>query len=162
MKKMEEHFRPVRRKDREIPREEAMKLLEAGEWGILATVSPDGHPGTVPLSYVVLDGNIYFHCAKTGEKTDNLKNQPRVSFCVVGKTLPIYEEDFATLYESVVVHGEAQPVVNEEAKRRALMALCQKYLPEHMEKAPAEIQSTMVATAIWRIQPLHVTGKARR
>lgn len=157
-----EEFRPVRRKDREIPREEALRLLEAGEYGTLATVSAAGVPAIVPLSYVVLEEEIYFHSAIEGEKLDHMKENPRVSFCVVGRTQPVYDKNFTTRYESVVVHGEASPVLPEEEKKRALMALSQKYLPGHIDKAPAAIASARPATAVWKITPLHITGKAKR
>lgn len=157
-----EAYRPVRRKDREIPQQDALRLLQGGEYGFLSTVSPAGRPCGVPLSYVVLDGRICFHCATGGEKLDNIAAEPRVSFCVVGATQPVYKKNFTTLYESVVVHGSAAPVEDEGEKRRILMALAQKYLPGHMEKAPADITASMPATAVWQIIPAHITGKAKR
>lgn len=157
-----EDYRPVRRKDRLMPEEDTLALLERGEYGVLATVTPGGHPRAVPLSYVVLDGDLYFHCAKQGEKLDDLAHQPLCSFCVVGETQPLYDTNFTTRYESAVVHGEAFPVENEEEKRRALLALVKKYLPGHLDKAPADIEASLLATAVFRIVPARVTGKARR
>lgn len=157
-----EDYRPVRRRDRLMSEADTLALLQRGEHGVLATVTPAGHPRAVPLSYVMLDGALYFHSAKHGEKLDDLAHESRCSFCVVGGTQPVYEDTFTTQYESAVVHGAARPVENEEEKRKALLALAKKYLPAHMDKAPAAIESSLLATAVFCIEPERVTGKARR
>ncbi len=54
-------MRPMRRTDRLLSREEALQILQKGEYGILATAGSDGQPYAVPLSYVVIDNNIYYH-----------------------------------------------------------------------------------------------------
>ena len=152
----------MRRKDRLMQEDRARELLAGGEYGILSMVSGDGQPYGVPLSYVVLEGDIYFHCAMDGQKIRNLSHEARVSFCVVGETQPVFESnDFSTYYESVIVFGTAQMVEEESQKTVALMALCQKYLPEHMEHAGASIQHYGKRTGVWRIAVEHITGKAK-
>lgn len=155
-------FTPMRRKDRAMPEEEARALLEKGVWGTLATQSEESWPCTVPLSYIVMDNTIYFHCAHSGQKADNMRRNPKVSFCVVGENEPVFDGDFTTNYESVVVYGTAREVENDEAKREPLLALCRKYLPRHMDKADASIASAAKATAVWSIEILYITGKQRR
>ncbi|MDL2219421.1 pyridoxamine 5'-phosphate oxidase family protein [Ruminococcaceae bacterium OttesenSCG-928-O06] len=153
---------PMRRRDRALPADETLALLQAGEYGILATASAAGLPLATPLSYVLLDGALYFHCAKTGQKLDNLAAQPAVCFCVVGATRPVYDDNFTTLYESVVVHGTAALVQDATEKYRALAALCQKYLPAHMHHAEADIAGSFSVTQVVRIAPEEITGKAKR
>lgn len=156
--------REMRRKDRKLEEKEAWALLEKGEYGVLATAQPDGGalPYATPLSYVAVEGKLYFHCALKGQKVDNLQANPQVCFCVVGATQPLYDGNFTTNYESVVVHGSAAFVQDEEEKRRVLVALCQKYLPAHMDKAEKDIRASMPATAVVCITPQEVSGKARR
>ena len=154
-------FTPMRRKDRAIPEEEARALLAKGVWGTLATEGEDGWPCTVPLSYVVMDNTIYFHCARSGQKADNMRRNPKASFCVVGENQAVFEGDFTTNYESVVVYGIAREVAEQEEKTGPLLALCQKYLPAYMDKADASIAASIKATAVWGIDIQHITGKRR-
>ena len=122
----------VRRKDRVADQEQAQRILEQGEYGVLSTVSPEGQPYGTPLSYWLKDGDVYFHCALAGHMLENIAANDRVSFCVVGKT-QVMSDKFSTLYESVVVFGRASEV-NEEDRRHALVGLVAKYSPAY----PAE------------------------
>ena len=153
---------PVRRKDNTITLEESHALLKAGQYCVLATVDAEGSPYATPLSYVFLHGKIYLHCAHEGHKIDNLRANPRCSLAVVGKTQPVYTKNFTTYYESVVIFGVAQEVLDAAEKTEALMAVAQKYLPEHMEKADNDIANSLSRTAVYRIQIEKITGKAKR
>ncbi|MCC8194850.1 MAG: Rrf2 family transcriptional regulator, partial [Deltaproteobacteria bacterium] len=82
--------RPMRRKDRALPAAAAWELLEKGEYGFLVTVGADGLPYGVPLSYVLLEGGVYFHSARDGRKIDNILFCRDVSLTVVGDTEPVY------------------------------------------------------------------------
>ena len=155
-------MRAIRRKDRTIPEEESIRLLETGEYGVLATVGPDGNPYGVPLSYVWHDGAVYFHCARDGHKIDNIHANDQVTFTVVGQTRPVYARNFTTYYESVIVFGEAVEVRDFEAKHAVLYALAAKYLPEHLDKAHNDIQQSLQRTAVYILQPQRITGKAKR
>ena len=152
----------MRRKDREMPLEEALAILRAGEYGVLASHSDSTGGYATPLSYILRENALYFHCARKGHKLDNLRQDPRVCFCVVGKTQPIYSENFTTLYESVLVFGAAAFVENKEEKEEILRALCQKYLPDHMDKAADAIVGSLSATQVIRVDISQVTGKAKR
>ena len=154
---------PMRRKDRLLPTEEAEKLLAGAEYGILASASGEGVPLATPLNFVYAGGNIYFHSAKQGQKLRNIAAQPRVSFCVVGKTQPVYEDGhFTTSYESAVVKGKAGFVEEGAEKTKILLALCQKYLPAHMDKADDYIAKGLAATCVVRVEIEQLAGKARR
>ncbi len=154
--------RPIRRKDRVITEEETLELLERGVYGVLATVGQDGQPYGVPLSYTVWNGSIYFHCALTGHKLDNLAFCPRASFTVVGKVQAVYEKDFSTYYESAVVFGVASKVEDKEEAVEALRRLAEKYLPEHMDKADGDIARSFSRTAVYKISMDQVTGKSKK
>lgn len=151
----------MRRKDRAIPPELSEELLRGGEFGVLSSVASDGQPYATPLSYVYTDNAIYFHGAKIGQKMSNIAQEPRVCFTVVGDTLPLYDGSFSTLFESVMVFGKASLVEDAEEKTRALMLLCEKYLPDHMDKAPGDIAQSIKHTAVVKIQAAHMTGKAK-
>jgi len=153
-------MKPVRRKDREITPQEAARLLDAAEYGVLSTVGEDGQPYGVPLSFVHKGGSIYFHCAVSGQKLDHIESNPKVSFCVVGRTR-VLPESFATEYESAVAFGTAAEVGGEE-RYRALVWLLEKYSPAFVEEGKRYIESKDQATKVVKIDILHVAGKARR
>jgi nitroimidazol reductase NimA-like FMN-containing flavoprotein (pyridoxamine 5'-phosphate oxidase superfamily) len=109
-----------------------------------------------------MDGALYFHCAKEGHKTDCLRANPKVSFVAVSRAEPLYSGSFTMNFQSAMLGGTAGELPDGEEKREALTALCRKYLPEHMEKADHAIASTADQTAVWKIVPDWITGKARK
>lgn len=152
--------REMRRQDRQLGAEDACRIMQQGEYGILSTVDDDGHPYGVPLSFVYLDGAIYFHCATTGHKLDNLANNSRVAFCVVGPTR-VLSAQFTTNYESAIVFGCAAEVEGDE-KKQALLALLGKYSPDDLESGKIYIEKQTARTKVVKISIDRMTGKARK
>jgi uncharacterized protein len=153
-------MRNIRRSDREISFQEAREILENGEYGVLSTVDKDGQPYGVPLSYVCRNESLYFHCALSGHKLDNIADNPRVSFCVTGK-MKVLPEKFATEYESAVVFGLAHEV--EEAERDdALLWLAEKYCAEFIAQGKEYISAKGDQTKVVRLKITGISGKARR
>jgi nitroimidazol reductase NimA-like FMN-containing flavoprotein (pyridoxamine 5'-phosphate oxidase superfamily) len=125
-------MRPMRRKDREMPRDFAEAVIDKKcRFAVMATVNPDGTPYCVPLS-VVRDGEwLYFHCAREGHKIDNLTHRNRVCVSCVGDTsLP--PDYFTVAYESATVFGTAEEVTEREERIRALRLICERYTPANM------------------------------
>lgn len=149
----------MRRKDREIFKMEIEEILEKGEYGVLATVCPDGSPYAIPLNYAWKNGVIYFHCAKdAGQKLENISACPKVCFTVVGDTR-VQPQQFATLYESVVVQGRVREA---EDKKAGLKALLEKYSSAYMEEGIRYMESAWEHTGVYEIVPEQMTGKAKR
>ena len=153
-------MKKIRRSDREIPVEEVREILDKGEYGILSTVDKDGQPYGMPLSYVYKNNSIYFHCAVSGQKLDNIEYNAKVSFCVVGNT-KVLPDKFATEYESAVVSGIASEV-KETEKHTALLWLLEKYSPDFIEEGKRYIEQKDRSTKVFKVQIHHITGKARR
>ena len=141
-------FREIKIKDKKL--DNATEILKGGEYGVLATSGEDGYPYTVPLSYIY-DAAIYFHCASTGHKIDNIKYNDKVSFCVVGraKTVP---EELSVDYQSVIVFGRAKIIEGAE-KRSALGKLMQKYAPE---------SNCLTDATVVKIEIEHISAKGRK
>ncbi|HBT97352.1 MAG TPA: MFS transporter [Desulfobulbaceae bacterium] len=150
----------MRRGDRQISEAEAWEILVHGEYGLLSTVSPDGTPYGLPLSYCLIDKKIYFHAAVVGKKLDNIAANPRVSFCVVGNT-EILPEQFATRYESCIAEGVAMEVFGEE-KLAVLAALIGKYSPGFITEGANYIAKKQAATRVFAIAIASISGKVRR
>ena len=150
----------MRRKDREIDIKEAITLLSQSNCGILSTIGKNGQPYGVPLNYVYKDNSLYFHCARTGHKLENIENNPKVSFCVIGKT-NVLPAEFTTEYESVIAFGLASETQGEE-RISALQWLMEKYSPEFIEEGKKYIEKKNNATKVIKIKISHISGKARR
>ncbi len=150
----------MRRADRALALPETHKILDAAEYGILSTISPDNEPYGVPLNFCVLNGTIYFHCAGEGRKLDNIAHDSRVSFCVVGHT-ELLPEKFSTRYESVIVTGRSAEVDGAE-KQHALEGLVTKYSTEFSDQGLEYIQKLTHKTKVCRITIESISGKARR
>src|SRR5512136_243824 len=151
--------RKIRRTDRAIPESEARDILRAGEYGVLSTVSVDGQPYGVPVSYSYTGDVIYFHCAVEGYKLENLSGNNKVSFCVVGKT-QVLPDKFATNYESVIIFGKAFEVTEDE-KHAGLVEILKKYSPDFMEKGERYINGDGPKARVYKIVIESLTGKAR-
>ena len=154
-------FHPMRRRDRELALPEAWEILHRAEWGVLSTQGADGWPYGVPVNHVVLEGRIYVHCAQAGHKLENLAFEPRVSYCAVAHS-EVQPAELATDYESAVVFGRAELVTEDAEKRRALEALLKRFAPQHPAEGAEAMRKESGHTAVLRITPERVTGKARK
>jgi len=152
-------MREMRRSERGVGKDQTLAILAKGEYGIMSTISADGTPYGLPLSYCLLNGSLYFHCALAGHKLDNLAVNARVSFCVVGDT-EVLPDKFATRYESAIVFGSVREV-NGDHKQRALEALVAKYSPDFIPQGLDYIRAAGAKTKVFRIEIESMTGKAR-
>ena len=152
----------MRRKDRAITQDEAMKVLSKAEYGVLSLVSvieSDIEPYGVPLNFCLMDGALFFHCFIEGKKVDCLSRNNKVSFTIVGRT-NILSREFATDYESVMVFGQASEVDDEE-KRKPLEGLVQKYSSDYYEEGMNYINEHFDRVRVFKIEIERITGKAR-
>lgn len=149
----------MRRKDRQMSEDQAIKILESGEYGILSTVSSEGNPYGIPLSYAVENSSIYFHGATEGSKLDNIISNPNVCFTVVGKT-QVLPEKFSTEYESVVVFGKAI-ILEGEDKVKPLKLLIKKYSPGFENEGEEYVYRSLDKTKVIKIEIDVLTGKHR-
>ncbi len=153
-------FKEIRRKDREMDQETSIELLHTGEYGVLSLAEKEGYPYGVPLSYVYLNGSIYFHCALEGHKLELLQQNNKASFCVVGETSPLPNQ-FSVRYKSVIVFGEIAEVKDVE-KREALVAFLEKYSSDYIEKGMKYLEKDEHRTKVFKMTIIHMTGKNRK
>ncbi|NCC01381.1 MAG: pyridoxamine 5'-phosphate oxidase family protein [Clostridia bacterium] len=155
-------FREIRRKDRAMNDLEIQKVLEQGEYGILASTGEDDFPYAIPYSYVVIDGKIYIHCtSQASHSKDNLKKNHKICFTVVGET-EILPDKFGTCYESVVVFGTVEEIKDSGLILTALNKMLEKYSADFIKEGQIYIEKMLELTTVMEITPIHMTGKARR
>lgn len=150
--------------ERELDRADALEILEAGEYCVVSTVDEDGAPYGVPLSYVMMDGRMYFHTGKRpGHKIDDFQRDPRISIAVATEVEPCYEETFfTTRFASVIASGRIRRVDDPVEVRKALVALCMKYLPQFKDEIGGAIERELGITDIWVADLGEIRGKAGR
>lgn len=152
-------FRPMRRSRQMLFPEECEKILGEETSGVLSVIGDEGWPYAVPLSYVWQDGTVYFHCARNGHKLDAIRNDSRVSFCVVAQDQVIPEE-YTTYFRSVIVFGRAEILEDPAEIRAAIEILAKKYHPSDEPSRRDElIRREIPAMAMVKITPEHITGK---
>ncbi len=153
-------FREVRRRDRAVSEDETRNIMARAEYGVLATVGPDGWPYAVPLNHVLAGDTLYLHSAREGHKLDNLAGEERVSYCAVASAT-VVPSKFSTLYESAIVFGRAAIVTGAEERHKALKLLFARFFGSEAD-AEEYIRKDGPRTTVIRIKLERITGKAHR
>jgi len=145
------------------------EVLEKAEYGTLA-VCNETKAYAVPLNFVQIEENIYFHGALKNKKMKMLKQNPHVSFSVV-ESYSIIASFFSStdglacpathFFKSVSIDGVAEVVENREEKAMMFEAMMQKLQPEGDYKpfSNAAYDKALGATAVVKIVPSTVSCK---
>ena len=152
----------IRRKDRLLSEDEAMSLLENGEYGVLSISSTEEGVYGIPINYVWdKQQSIYFHCAPEGRKLCILQNCNQASFCVVGRTR-VVSNQFSTEYESIVINGTMICQLEETEKRKALELLLDKYSPEDKKVGLKYIEKSFHRTHVLKLVIKVISGMCKK
>ena len=154
-------FREMRRKKCVLKTETAEKILREGSYGVLALTGDDGYNYAVPINYALDDGKIYFHSALSGHKIDAIKNNCKVSFCVVDKH-EVISEEFTTYFSSVIAFGKIRISNDDAEKTHALELLADKYCLNADKNLREKEISRINAVKILILEIEHLSGKAAR
>jgi len=137
------------------------EILDNAEYGTLA-LCVDNKPYSLPINFVEINGEIYFHGAKKGKKIDIIKQNSKTSFSVVEEysLLPSYfsnDEGNACpatqLFKSVIIDGTIELIEEYEEKVEALQGLMEKLQGEGGFKHLSEdmYQKAINATQIFKL-----------
>lgn len=154
----------MRRSDRARDREFALALIDRCTHGVMAISTGELAPYCLPLSFVRIGEDLFFHCARQGRKIDLLHQFPQVCITFVGDDRPIFIPPamYSTYFQSTIVTGTASEVDRPYEKAEILRALCQKLTPEHMDGFEAAIEHSLAVTAVWKVHIKDVSAKANR
>ncbi len=147
---------------------EIERILGSTSIGRMATVGADGYPYVTPVNFVFFQGRIYFHCAPTGEKLDNIQRDSRVCFEV---DVPLAYLDIGfdpsrptchlhQFYHCVIIRGTASLVEDLSLKLDALNALIRKHEPEAAFVPVGEETPQVKACEVVEIRPETITAKS--
>lgn len=137
-------------------------LLNRSSVGRIATLDQAGYPYVLPIHYIYWNGQIWFHGLPLGTKLDCIQRDPRIGF-EVDEMMGLLDQDVMspcnvnTVYESVIIKGQASLVTDLAVKAEVLQRIIAKYTP-HLTELP--VPSGMIrGTAVVTISIEECTGK---
>ena len=144
-------------------------VLDKAEYGTLA-LCMDKKPYAVPINFVRVDEDIYFHGALKNKKMKMLEENPNVSFSVV-ENYALIDSDFSSteclacpatqFFKSVSIDGLATIEESREVKAKVFEALMQKLQPKGGYKpfSHSDYDQVLKATALVKIEVEKMTCK---
>ena len=144
-------------------------LLADAAYGTLA-LCHENRPYSLPINFVAINGEIYFHGAKKGRKIEILKQNTYASFSVVESyaLIPSYFSSTEGLacpathfFKSLIIDGSISFVEEQEEKALVLQSLMQKLQPEGKHKPLHDPLYTKAihATTIYKLTPDETKAK---
>ena len=157
----------MRKASREMDAAFALEVLDKAPYITVSFTRTDGTPYGVPLSLARTDDKtFYFHCALEGEKLDCIAVNPTVALSAVTKCAPTVgpkDGSFTLQYKSAMAVGKAKIVTDRYEKIEALRAICQRFLPKHMDAFDDAIARSLERTAVVKIAlTVPPTGKRKQ
>ena len=152
----------MRHPEREMKNKKTMvTMLERFVVGRMATNNQEGVPVIKPVNFLYLDGKIYIHSSKKGEKVEDIRRGSPVCFEVDEPIAYRAAGEMACkagyYYRSIIIKGKASFVEDRRKKIEILEAMMQKYQPEGNDwKFEEEV---LRKTAVIEIQMKEMTGK---
>lgn len=134
----------------------ALEVLRKAPYITVSFTRTDGTPYGVPLSLASTDDETwYFHCATEGEKLEAIRSNPFVCLSAVTKCTPTVgpkDGSFTLQFRSAIAFGKAEIVEDPEEKTAALRAICERFLPAHMDAFQSSVERSMDRTTVVRIK----------
>ena len=144
-------------------------ILDKAEYGTLA-LCVENRPYAVPLNFVRIEDDIYFHGALKNKKMKMLEQNLNVSFSVV-ENYALIDSDFSTteglacpatqFYKSVSIDGVAVVENSREIKAEVFELFMQKHQPKGGYKpfSHSDYDKAFKATALVKIEVEKITCK---
>jgi uncharacterized protein len=153
----------MRRTDKMMSSERAMEALTSAFSGRLATIGADGYPYSLPLLFVMMDGDIFVHNSNAqGHLRTNVESNSRVCFEVdqANEVYPYgrFECDSALACWSVIAFGNIRILETTGIKQRFCDELMAKYADKSWER-PKSFYPRLADICVYAIKIERLTGK---
>lgn len=145
------------------------EMLSQAEYGTLALCT-DNIPYSLPINFVQIDDEIYFHGAKKGKKIDIIKENSNASFSVV-EAMSLLPSYFTTekkdacpatqLFKSVIINGTIKIIEEYDEKAHALQLLMEKLQKEggYTHLSDKMYEKAINATGLFKLIPKEISCK---
>ncbi|NQY92917.1 MAG: pyridoxamine 5'-phosphate oxidase family protein [Campylobacteraceae bacterium] len=146
-------------------------ILDDTEYGTLALCA-NNKPYSIPINFVEVEGEIYFHGSKKGKKMNLIKENAQASFSVVESfSLTLLPSYFSTgdgngapstqLFKSVIIDGKIEVIEDYDEKANALEFLLQKLQKEgkYTPLTNEMYKKIINAVGVYKLIPDEITGK---
>lgn len=145
----------------------AIETMKKAPYITVGFTRADGSAYCVPLSLACTSDDVwYFHCAPEGDKLDAIASHPEVCLSAVTRCQPTVgpkDGTFTLQFSSAIAFGKAELVTDNEEKIKALRAISQRFLPQHMEAFEDAVKRSLDRTAVVRIRlTSQPTGKRKQ
>lgn len=144
-------------------------VLNSVEYGTLA-LCDGSKPYSLPVNFVLMESQIYFHGSKSGRKIEVLKNNALASFSVV-EPYSIIPSFFSSgdglacpatqFFKSVIIDGKIEFVEDYDEKVKALSGLMRKLQKEgrYIPLDEDVYKSALNATTVYKLIPNETRAK---
>ncbi|SFV66736.1 Pyridoxamine 5'-phosphate oxidase-related, FMN-binding [hydrothermal vent metagenome] len=144
-------------------------VLDKAEYGTLA-LCVESVPYAVPVNFVRIEDDIYFHGALSNRKMNMLSQNTKVSFSVI-ENYALIDSDFSSkdglacpatqFFKSVSMEGVASVLEGRDEKAKVFEALMQKLQPKGGYKPFSDraYDSAIKATSVVKIGVSDITCK---
>lgn len=133
----------------------ALEVMRKAPYITVSFTMPDGTAYGVPLSLAGTDDNTwYFHSAPEGDKLEAIAAHPEVCLSAVTRCTPTVgpkDNSFTLQYRSAIAFGKAEIVTDDLEKIKGLRAICERFLPDHMDAFDEAVSRSLDRTAVVRI-----------
>ena len=153
-------YKKMRRAEKQLSQEEAIKIINDTDFGILS-LSSGNKPYGVPVNTVLHDNKIYFHCATEGLKIDIINANPYGHFVFVSKC-KILEEKATTSYKSTTVHGRLRIVDDPTERNLAFNLLISRYMGSYTKEGKEMVKKHDRSTLIIAMDIKEITAKGSK
>jgi len=145
------------------------EMLDKAEYGTLAICSND-RPYSLPINFIFINDEIYFHGSKKGKKIDILRVNQHASFSVV-EPYSMIQSYFSSsdnlacpvtqFFKSVIIDGEIKFVEEYDEKVKMLSMLMKKLQKEGGYRPLSEdvYKKAIDATLIYKLVPENIKVK---
>ena len=118
-------------------------FLDEIRYAVVATINPDGMPQQTVLWYELQGDEIMMNTAQGRLKDNNLRQDPRMSFCI--------EDE----YRYLTLRGGVTLIDDQEQAQADITRLARRYTPDFDERKMATFRTQERVTIRMRIDHVH-------
>ena len=150
----------MRRQDKLMSHEDCIDVIKNNNHGFMATVNADGTPYINGLNYIYKDSALFIHCAREGQKLENIERQNKVCFNIVD-SVEVVQNQFTLHFRSVLINGTAEIIKDQDEIRKHMLDLAASLSPDFIEGGIKYVNAKETGVYIIKITIDEMSGKAK-